>query len=196
MHRNSNSDITIIHNLWKEARDFDTSLKHPLAPIVKEWLNEQAVKPITTEHDKLHPVAIIKNPMGSVREINFTDPGNARLREFATPERISQASPDQMRLGFDNEPPSILPDIMPLEVPPPEGVKPSTKGGAVSHVVRIFYESIMALEPHERASDIAFRLGDLIDYLNPDGKFHRTNQTALHHRRTRYTAHPCNPAVD
>ena len=117
-----------------------------------------------------------RTPMGSVREINFTDSGGAQLREFATPERISQVNPDQMRLGFNDEPPSILPDFMPLEVPNPTGLKPTTKSGAVSPVVRIFCESIMALEPHERASDIVFRLGDLIDYLNPDGKFHRSTQ--------------------
>ena len=166
-----------LHTLWAlERQEVSCEIEHPLRSVVRAWIIIHTAKHITSEHDYLHPAAIIKNPMGSVREINFTDSGGAQLREFASPERISQVNPDQMRLGFNDEPPSILPDIMPLEVPNPEGVKPTTKGGAVSHVVRIFYEALMALEPHERASDIAFRLGDLIDYLNPDGKFHRANQ--------------------
>ena len=168
-----------IHKAWEKADDDNPELEipHPLSTIIRALLlREQTSKRITATHDKIRPASIIKNPMGSVREINFTDSGDAQLREFATPERISQVNPDQMRLGFNDEPPSILPDFMPLEVPNPEGLKPTTKGGAVSHVVRILYESIMALEPHEWASDIAFRLGDLIKYLNPDGKFHRANQ--------------------
>ena len=171
------AQVEWMHTLWKaEREEAGCKIDHPLKSVVQAWLAEQTAKPVTREQDKLHPAAIIKNPMGSVREINFTDPGDAQLREFATPERTSQVNPDQMRLGFNDEPPSILPDIMPLDVPNPEGVKPTTKGGAVSHVVRIFYEALMALEPHERASDMAFRLGDLIAYLNPDGKFHRSTQ--------------------
>ena len=166
-----------LHTLWKQERlEVSCEIEHPLKSVVQAWIIIHNAKHITAEHDYLHPAAIIKNPMGSVREINFTDSGGAQLREFASPERISQVNPDQMRLGFNDEPPSILPDFMPLEVPNPEGLKLTTKGGAVSHVVRILFESIMALEPHEWASDIAFRLGDLIKYLNPDGKFHRANQ--------------------
>ena len=166
-----------LHTLWKQERqEVSCEIEHPLRSVVQAWIIIHNAKHITAEHDYLHPAAIIKNPMGSVREINFTDSGGAQLREFATPERISQVNPDQMHLGFNDEPPSILPDFMLLEVPNPEGLKPTTKGGAVSHVVRIFYEALMALEPHERASDIVFRLGNLIAYLNPDGKFHRPTQ--------------------
>ena len=172
--------IERLHSHWQAVRDRgEKKIPHILEPIIREWLKwliEHNAKHITAKLDKIRPVSIIKNPMGSIREISFTDSGNAQLREFATPERTSQVNPDQMRLGFNDEPPSILPDIMPLEVPNPDGIKPTTKGGAVSHVVRIFYEALMALEPHERASDIVFRLGDLIDYLNPDGKFHRSTQ--------------------
>ena len=168
--------IERIHLEWVEALRRVPNFRHPLAPALEVWAKEKSAKHITNEHDKKRSAAIITNPMGSVREINFTEMGDAQLREFATPERISQVNPDQMRLGFDDEPPSRLPDIMPLEVPTPEGVKPTTRKGAVSHVIRIFYEALMALEPHEWASDIAFRLGDLIKYLNPDGKFHRATQ--------------------
>ena len=34
----------------------------------------------------------------------------------------------------------------------------------------------MALEPNQRKADIMFRLGDLISYLYPNGKFNWTNQ--------------------
>ena len=171
------AQVEWMHTLWKaEREEAGCKIDHPLKSVVQAWIIIHNAKHITAKLDKTRPASIIKNPMGSVREINFREGGNAQLREFATPERISQVNPDQMRLGFNDEPPSILPDIMPLEVPNPEGLKPTTKSGAVSPVVRILCESIMALEPHERASDIVFRLGDLIDYLNPDGKFHRSTQ--------------------
>ena len=34
----------------------------------------------------------------------------------------------------------------------------------------------MALEPKQRRADLMFRLGDLIDFLYPNGKFNWTNQ--------------------
>lgn len=48
--------ISTIHQLWNEARAFDTTLKHPLAPIVREWLKEQkkkdgcTIKTATVDH--------------------------------------------------------------------------------------------------------------------------------------------------
>ena len=119
-----------LHNLWKQERQEGSSdIKHPFRSVVRAWGEQPPAKHITLEHDKVRSAAIIKNPMGSVREIDFTEVGSAQLREFAPPERISQVNPDQMRLGFDDEPPSRLPDIMRLEVPQPEGVKPPQREG-------------------------------------------------------------------
>ena len=49
----------------------------------------------------------------------------------------------------------------------------TTKSGSVGMPIRLFFEAIMALDPKETQADIRIRLGDLLRYLNPDGKWHR-----------------------
>ena len=170
----TNTRIQKIHEIWETDRETDP--KPPLAPIIRAWQQDQTVKPITPEHDRKHPVAILKHAMGSIRDLNFVETGTARLREFATPDRIEQAEKKQLRFPFAQDKPSVLPPIMPLEVAHPTGLKQKTKAGAVSHEIRIFFEVLMALEPNQRQVNLMFRLGDLIGYLYPDGKFNRTNQ--------------------
>ena len=168
-----------LHAAWERARQecaqYDDTPPHPLAPIIKAWLQKKTTKHITREYDRLHPVAIIKSPMGSIRGVNFVS-DIATLREFATPNRVEQADPNQLSFDFSQHTPSILPRFMPLDISTPTGFKPKTKSGAVSHEIRIFFEALMALEPSQQKADIEFRLGDLINYLYPDGKFNRTNQ--------------------
>ena len=151
---------------------------HPalLVPLAKAWLIEQTAKHVTAEYDRKHPVAVLKHPMGSIRETTFVDADTATLRDFATPSRCKQAEAPQLRFDFAQEAQSILPDIMPLEIAPPMGLQPTTKKGSVSHVVRVFFEALMALEPRQRQADLMFTLDDLINYLYPDGKFNRTLQ--------------------
>ena len=168
--------IQLIHDIWMFARESNNKLQHPLAPIVRAWLKEQTAKRINAEYDRKHPTAVLKHPMGSIREVNFVTGEHAQLREFATPQRITQTEPLQLRLDFANDPPSILPGLMPLEVAHPMGLQATTKKGAVSHVVRVFFEALMALEPNQRQADLMFTLNDLINYLYPDGKFNRTLQ--------------------
>jgi len=170
------TDIASIHDSWIYARLLNTQSKHPLTPIVKQWLIEQTAKQITPEYDRKHPVAVLRHPMGNIREITFVDADTARLREFATPESKEQVKELQLTFDFAKPPPSILPVVVPLEVVQPHGLPLTTKAGAVSHVLRIFDEALMALEPRQHQTDIMFRLGDLINYLYPDGKFNRTNQ--------------------
>ena len=159
--------IQLIHDIWMFARESNNKLQHPLAPIVRAWLKEQTAKRINAEYDRKHPTAVLKHPMGSIREVNFVTGEHAQLREFATPQRITQTEPLQLRLDFANDPPSILPGLMPLEVAHPMGLQATTKKGAVSHVVRVFFEALMALEPNQRQADLMFTLGDLISYLYP-----------------------------
>ncbi len=177
----ANDGILAIHRIWTIATILNKKLKHPLAPIVRAWLIDQNAKHITKEYDDKHPVGVFKTPMGSIRELSFIAPGDARLREFATPE-----STDQLQLPSAQEKPSILPPVVPLEVAHPHGLPTQTKKGAVSHVLRIFDEALMALEPSETQANIMFTLGELLGYLYPgyqreDGsynhtKFNRTNQ--------------------
>ena len=170
-----NTRIQRIHEKWEAEREANPRLKHPLASIIRAWQKDQTIQPITPEHDRKFPLAVLKHPTGNFRDLSFVDIETARLREFATPQRIEQVD-SQLRFDFAQQTPSILPDVMPLEVAHPLGLKPTTKKGAVSHVIRIFFEALMALEPREMQADLMFTLGDLISYLYPDGKFHRANQ--------------------
>lgn len=164
--------ISAIHTLWLTVHKVhEGEFKHPLEPLLNQYLQETAItKKISREYDRTHPAAILKNPLGSIQDINFNGPETARLREFATPESIQ---PMQESL-FETQ--SLLPNVLPLGIAAPLGVNPTTKSGAVPHVLRIFFEALMALEPSEMKMDISFTLGDLIHYLYPDGKFNRTNQ--------------------
>lgn len=161
-----------LHNVWQEERqqvDCD-NIEHPLMDVVRAWIKTQTATRVTTEKDKRYPIAVLKQPLGSVRELAFTenDPGEV----FQTPERV-----DQIQMEFDlGGAASILPRIMPLQVVRTANLKPKTKSGAVSHELRIFFEAMMALQPRQRRADLMFRLGDLIDFLYPNGKFNWTNQ--------------------
>ena len=166
-----------LHQEWKLARKQDAELTHPLAPIVREWIQTQTAKRITPEYDKKHPIAVLKQPLGSIRDVSFVELGEtAHLREFATPNSSQQVESTQLQLFDIAEKASILPAVMPLQIAHPMGLKPKTKAGAVSHEIRIFFEALMALEPNQQQVKMVFRLGDLIRYLYPDGKFNRTNQ--------------------
>ena len=161
-----------LHKAWEKARDNhpEMNIPHPLAPIIREWLQEQTAKHINREYDRKHPVAVLRHPLGSVRELAFTDREMGQV--FKTPESVDQI---QMELDLGDTP-SILPAIMPLHVVRTANLKPQTKSGAVSHELRIFFEAMMALQPKQRRADLMFRLGDLIDFLYPNGKFNWTNQ--------------------
>ena len=155
-----------LHMLWVEEAP---QTPHPLLEVVRAWIREQRVTKVTTEHDRRFPVAILKHPTGSIREITFTENDTASV--LKTPESV-----EQVQMQMDLEEKSYLPSIMPLEVVKTAHLKPQTKNGAVSHELRMFFEAMMALENNKRRADLMFRLGDLIDFLYPNGKFHWTNQ--------------------
>ena len=167
------SRVEWVHEAWKRASDTERSLRHPLEKIVKAWIEERTAKQITKDYDRKHPAAILKHPIGSsVRDVLPVETSEiAQLREFATPEES-----EQLWLFESNKSKLILPAIIPLQIAHPTGLKAQTKSGAVSHEIRIFFEALMALEPNQHKADIMFRLGDLITYLYPNGKFNRTNQ--------------------
>ena len=161
-----------LQELWKEHLhqvDCD-NIEHPLNEVVSAWIKTRFAKRVTTEHDKRYPISVIKSPLGSVRELAFTERDVGQV--FQTPERVDQVQM-QLDLGCDA---SFLPSIMPLQIVRTNELKTHTKSGAVSHELRIFFEAMMGLEPGERRKDLMFRLGDLIDFLYPNGKFNWTNQ--------------------
>ncbi|MDE0315400.1 MAG: hypothetical protein OXM61_10895 [Candidatus Poribacteria bacterium] len=169
--------IVAINNLWKTVNNkHNGAFNHPIEPIVEAYLQEITTRHISKEYDRTHPAAIIKSPLGSIKETNFADADTvARLREFATPKSIKQI--EQLQLfEIPQTHQTVLPDVMSLDIALPFGLAPRTKRGAVSHTLRVFFEALMALEPKHTNDMISFTLGDLIDYLYPNGKFHRTNQ--------------------
>ncbi|GEM_PF-1446143 len=170
--------VVAIHELWKEVnKKHKGEFYHPLEPIVEAYLKETTAKHITAEYDRKHPAAILKSgTMGSIKDVNLSDTDTvARLREFATPKSITQVERLQL-IDVEQAPQTVLPDVTCLEIASPLGITPKTRKGAVSHTLRIFYEALMALEPNQTQENISFTLGNLIDYLYPNGKFNRTNQ--------------------
>ena len=166
------NDLTTVWQQLVNEPEHKT-LTYPLSRIIKAWQQEVSAKPITVSHDKRHPAFITTHALGSIRELNFIEKIEATsdLPAFTTPESESQFCFD-----FTEGEESILPPTRALDIATPLGVPPKTKSGAVHHTIRIFYEVLMAREPQQTKGDILFSLGDLIKYLYPDGKFHRTNQ--------------------
>ena len=113
-----------------------------------------------------------KEAMGSIRDVLYTsDEGGSVRSEF-----IASSAPKQKQLrleGFD-QPDTKLPNILPFELYQ-QGIA-TTKSAAVAMPVRLAFEALMQMEPGTHSERLCWQLGDLIDYLNPDGKFHWTNQ--------------------
>ena len=163
-------NIVEVHLFWREVKKMHNDCKHPLAPIVQAWLQDQVAKRITKAYDVRHPAAIIKGPMGSIRDI-----GLQTTAEIAEIKGVVQTPESEQLLLTDLEPKSILPPLLPLETVQYNGAM-TTRDGRVAMPIRLFFEALMSLAPRETKVDIHFRLGDLIQYLNPHGKFNRTNQ--------------------
>lgn len=169
-------DVFRTDALWRDAEaiakkigePFET--EHPCVPVVKAWIQEQIATRITPEHDRKYPIAVLKHPVGSVRGITFGERDTGQV--FQTPERTVQV---QLELDLGTQL-SVLPAIMPLQAVQTSHLKRQTKSGALSHEIRIFFEAMMALRPSQRRADLMFRLGDLIEYLYPNGKFNWTLQ--------------------
>lgn len=159
-----------LQKIWKKEKDHNKELEHPLTPIVRAWIQEQTSTRITPEHDRKYPIGVLKYPGGSVRELAFTENDTGQV--FQVPERYEQV---QIELDLGNKE-QLLPAIMPLQVVQSSDMKSQTKSGAVSHELRIFHEAMMALKPNHQRGYLIFHLGDLIEYLYPNGKFNWTNQ--------------------
>lgn len=166
--------IVAIHKLWAAVdKKHKKAFYHPIAAMVQAYLQETTATHCSAEHNRKYPVAVLKHPMANVRELAFTE--NEVGEVFKTPARVDQIQQMELELRCDCDA-SVLPGIMPLQVVRTAGLKPQTRSGAVSHELRIFFEAMMALQPNQHRADLMFRLGDLINYLYPNGKFNWTNQ--------------------
>ena len=163
-----------LHNQWKQWRKSKQNLQHPLAPIVRAWIQETTAKQITRDYDRKHPAAVIeRSRMGSLRDVTTF---SSLTEELDTLMPFSAPAPESRQIEMPGlETQSILPEILPLQaVHMRDGIE-TTKRGAVAMPIRLFFEAMMALDPKETQVDIHFKLGDLLRYLNPDGKYNRTN---------------------
>ena len=171
------SQIETLHQFWVVCREQQPQLKHPLSAIVGAWLDDwtclQDSKHITLEFDKRRPVTILKQEsMGSVRDLVFTrDEGGP-----VSSELLTRPAPKEKQLTFwtPDATDSLLPDILPFELY--QHGAATTKSAAVAMPVRLAFEALLQMEPGAYSERLHWKLGDLIDYLNPDGKFNWTNQ--------------------
>ena len=197
--------IVLIHELWDDVyQRGQGNFTHPLAPIVKQWITETTAKQISKEYDRKHPVAILKHSVGNIREIvpsasNWND-------ELGEVKGVSAPAPksDQIEIPGIEIPDSVLPATLPLQaIKIVEGMT-TGKRGALAMPVRLFLEAVMALDPKETRADILIRLGDLLHFLNPDGKYNRTNHLpyvlkalhSLYYLRIPYRENPNKPSTE
>lgn len=166
-----NNSVIWFHRYWLLVRKHDDSIKHPYIPFIERWIQNNTAVKITKKRDKSTPFSVLKHPIGNARTLEFV---NDIGEVFATPEKVEQV--EQQKLPIREQEESVLPSIMPLKIVQSSEITTKTKSGAVSHELRIFFEAIMALKPNQRREELMFRLGDLIEFLYPNGKFQWSNQ--------------------
>ena len=192
-----------LHEAWLQWRESKANLQHPLAPIVRAWIQQATAKPITKAYNRKHPIAVIeRSRMGSIRDVTLF---SSLAEELGTLRTLSAPAPESQQIEMPGlETQSILPEVLPLQaVHLRDGIE-TTKRGAVAMPIRLFFEAIMALDPKETHVDIHFKLGDLLRYLNPDGKYNRTNHLphvlqglhSLYFLRIPYRSNPDEPSTE
>lgn len=192
-----------LHQEWLQWQESQENLQHPLKPIVRAWIQQATAKPITREFDRKHPAAVIeRSRMGSIRDVTTF---SSLAEEIDTLIPLSAPAPESQQIEMPGlETQSILPEVLPLQaVHMRDGIE-TTKRGAVAMPIRLFFEAMMALDPKETQVDIHFKLGDLLRYLNPDGKYNRTNHLphvlqglhSLHFLRIPYRSNPDKPSTE
>ena len=197
--------IEAVFHLWFEVNQrHPDEFRFPLEPIIRQWITETTAKHISKNRDRLHPVAVLKHPMGNIREIvPSASNWNEELGEL---KGVSAPPPstEQIEIPGIESPGSVLPDTLPLEAVHMHDGMDTHKRGAVAMPIRLFFEAAMALDPKETRADILIRLGDLLQFLNPDGKYHRTNHlphvikglNSLYYLRIPYCENPDKPSTE
>ena len=161
--------------VYRQRCEVDPQAKSPITPLFLSFFRDKTSKRITPEYDRKHPVTIIdRASMGSIRDVIM--PRINSGEEIGELKGISAPAPEAEQLIIPEcAIESKLPAVLPLEaIHMSDGIT-TTKRGAVSMPIRLFFEAIMSLDPKETQADIRFQLGDLLRYLNPNGKYNRTN---------------------
>ena len=166
-----------LHHNWLEEQKENPKLISPVATLLVDFMKDKNAMCITQESDKKNPVSIGKGKiMGSTRDL-VVPPEKTVSENFGEINSLkSAAAPAIQQVLFPEfETKSVLPEILPLQNVNAHFVGETTKNGAVSMPVRLFFEALMALPPSIPQGELKFELGDLFKLLNPDGKYNRTN---------------------
>lgn len=197
--------LSRLHDTWKgNQKNQKKTPAHPLRLVIHAWIQQQQATRITPKRDEKRPVAILDpKSMGSVRDVINTS--GAGVEELDRIKGFSAEAPETQQIVFPEiETENVLPQVLPLQaVSVLDGIE-TTKAGAVSMPIRLFFESVMALEPNETKATLHFKLGDLLRFLNPDGKYNRTNHLpyvlkglhSLYALRVPYRENPDDPATE
>ena len=158
-----------IHKAWEKADDDNPELEipHPLSTIIRALqLREQTSKHITREYDRKHPVAMLRSgSLGSIRDVVLDMEGVGQSPVItAESEKIEES---QLVL-FESDKDSIFPDILLYQQMWDGRSKKTTRGGAVSHGVRIADEAFFPIEKGELEVELKFDLGMLLRAHHPD----------------------------
>ena len=175
--------FNVIKYLRAIGEDMPEGSDKPLSIIVRAWQKDMTAVLATKQHDQRRPAAVLKYPMGSIRDVEWVDLDKGTLTRFEqrhgeTPESYQMALPGMQEKLIVRPVQNLLVHDRRHEIAKMFGFKTpiKTKSGAVSPIVRISLEAILALEPGHTKGRVKITLGDLINFLNPDGKFHITNQ--------------------
>ena len=174
---------SVIKYLRAIGEDMPEGSDKPLSMIVRAWQKDMTAVLATKQQDQKRPAAVLKYPMGSIRDVEWVDLDKGTLTRFEqghgeTPESYQMALPRMQEKLIVRPVQNLLVHDRRHEIAQMFGIKTpiKTKSGAVSPIVRISLEAILALGPGHRKERVKITLGDLVNFLNPDGKFHRTNQ--------------------
>ena len=202
---NFDDGVVAVHQLWHEVNQkHQGAFTHPLAPIIRQWLTETTAKHISKEYNRKHPASVLKHPVGNIREIAHTSSSwNDELGEV---KGVSAPAPESRQIEIPGIEilDSVLPAMLPLQAIKMVDGMDTNKRGALAMPIRVFLEAVMALDPKETRADILIRLGDLLQFLNPDGKLNRTNHLpyvlkalhSLYYLRIPYRENPDKPSTE
>ena len=132
--------IENLHHAWQIAREFDKTLKHPLAPAVRAWLLEQ-IPPRPREYDRTHPGATLPQKSVSIARIT----GHETIAE--APASVEVPSAGQLFLPtFERK--MYLPEYLPIQIV--QGFNMTGRRGVLPYEMRFFFEVSMSLKPKQR----------------------------------------------
>ena len=152
-----------LHKAWEKALEEDPNLSHPLAPLVRAWIEEHTAKPIPRDYDRTHPGGIL--PQKSMASVRY--PLYDATTEASTPFAKVPSAGQLLFPAFERK--MHLPEYLPFQLV--QGVDMTARRGVLPYPMRFFFEVGMSLSPKQRKGWYAKTLHDAavdIGIINPD----------------------------